>query len=129
MSAPDRQADLEAAGWVLSPSTRRISGIRSPRTGTCRCCTRACSSPSRSPKPEPSWNGARTMSRRTEAEYYAGRDEHIAACAEAEEIFGTDSPEHLAASAAWEEFSCAWPGPWPEPEGRVRPEPELEAEP
>ena len=61
------------------------------------------------------------MSRPTEAEFYAERDEHIAACAEAEEIFGTYSPEHLAACAAWEEF-CA--GPWPEPE----PEPELEAE-
>ena len=66
------------------------------------------------------------MTNRTEAEQEAGLDEHMAAASEAEEIFGTDSPEHLAACAAWGEF-CA--GPWPEPEPEPELEPELEAEP
>jgi hypothetical protein len=61
------------------------------------------------------------MTNRTEAEQEAGLDEHMAAASEAEEIFGTFSPQHLAAIDAYAEFACSWTGP--------EPEPELEAEP
>jgi hypothetical protein len=56
------------------------------------------------------------MTARTEAEQEAGLDERMAAVREAEEIFGTDSPEHLAAIDDWTEFACGWSGPSPEPE-------------
>ena len=66
------------------------------------------------------------MTYRTEAEQEAGLDEHMAAASEAEEIFGTFSPEHLGAMAAWRDFACSWTGGWPE--RSLEPEPEPEAE-
>jgi hypothetical protein len=53
----------------------------------------------------------------SQADYEARLDERTAAIAEAEEISGTDSPEHLAAFAAYDQAAAEWP------------EPELKAEP
>jgi hypothetical protein len=43
-------------------------------------------------------------------------DELMADVGEAAEIYGTDSPEHLAAIAAWEQHTFPWPEPGPGPE-------------
>ena len=59
------------------------------------------------------------------ADYEARLDERTAAIAEAEEISGTFSPEHLAAYAAYDQAAAEWPDLDPEPEA----EPEAEAEP
>jgi hypothetical protein len=47
----------------------------------------------------------------SQADYEARLDERTAAIAEAEEIFGTFSPEHLAAYAAYNQAAAEWPGP------------------
>ena len=52
----------------------------------------------------------------SQADYEARLDERTAAIAEAEEVYGTSSPEHLAAFAAYNQAAAEWPDPEPEAE-------------
>ena len=73
----------------------------------------------------------------SEAEHEARLDELMADVADADEIYGTDSPEHLAAIDAFDQhcesyataFWADQAGPEAEPEPAPEPEVEPEAEP
>jgi hypothetical protein len=67
----------------------------------------------------------------SEAEHEARLDELMFDVGQAVEVFGTDSPEHLAAIDAYENYATAWPGPEPVPyaltsQAKAVPEAEVE---